>query len=49
MSVLKRQKISQDRLFYHWEDEVLSRAAEVQFSFLTTFREVDSEGKKVNF
>jgi len=38
-----------ERLFYHWEDEVLSKVADVQFSFLTTFRETDAEGKKVNF
>jgi len=51
---MKRQKVdttspSAEKLYYHWEDSTLLASAECSFTYLSTFREVDEEGKKHNF
>jgi hypothetical protein len=51
---MKRQKIdtssaSAERLYYHWEDSSLLASADLSFTYLSTFREIDEEGKKHNF
>lgn len=51
LAVFKRQKLdeSAERLFYKWEDNYLSPDAVVSFEFLTTFTDIDAEGKKVTY
>jgi hypothetical protein len=43
---LKRQKTSEERLFYKAEDELFLRSAELSFSFKTIFRETMQDGSK---
>lgn len=48
---IKRQKLdteslSAERLYYHWEDKFLIPEAELSFSYLSTFTEIDEDGKK---
>ena len=51
LEVFKRQKLDEnaERLFYKWEDSVLLPKAVVSFEFLTTFTDVDAEGKKIHY
>ena len=34
----------ENRLFYHWEDQVLEKAADHSFHYLSTFKEVAEDG-----
>ena len=36
-------------MYYKWEDEYLEKDAAVSFEYLTTFSDVDAEGKKVHY
>jgi len=36
----------EDRLYYHWEDQVFEKHAVSSFHFLSTFKEVDDDGTK---
>jgi hypothetical protein len=51
LAVFKKQKLDEnaERLFYKWEDSVLIPEAIVSFEFLTTFTDVNQEGKKVTY
>lgn len=51
LEVFKSQKLdeSAERRFYKWEDNVLLPEAVVSFEFLTTFADIDAEGKKVTY
>ena len=51
LGVFKRQKLDDnaERRFYKWEDSVLLPEAAVSFEFLTTFTDIDAEGKKVSY
>ena len=46
--VIKRDKTGnipkEDRIYYRWEDEVFTRAAEIEFEYLTTFKDISETG-----
>jgi hypothetical protein len=51
---VKRQQVdtsspSAERLYYHWEDSPLLASADMSFTYLSTFREIDEDGKKHNY
>ena len=39
-------KVSDEKLYYKWEDTVLWPASEISFTFKATFRQLDAEGNK---
>jgi hypothetical protein len=47
--VVKRQKLSREKMYYHLEDKFLLPEADLSFEYLSTFREVNEEGQKINF
>lgn len=51
LEVFKRQKLdeSAERMYYKWEDAFLVQDAVANFEYLTTFSDVDAEGKKVHY
>ena len=42
--VAKGQHKKEDRLYYHWEDQVFEKHSELVFNFLTTFKEMKEDG-----
>ena len=37
---------AEDRLYYHWEDQIFEQNAEFSFNYMSTFKEVADDGKK---
>lgn len=44
--VSKGQHKREDRLYYHWEDQVFEKHADICIDFLSTFKEVNDDGMK---
>ena len=40
------QTQKEDRIFYRWEDDIFQKNAIVDFSYLSTFKEVNDDNEK---
>lgn len=44
--VSKGEHKEEDRLYYHWEDQVFAKHADICWHYLSTFKEVNDDGSK---